>query len=339
MVVGKVNKKYDEIVLLRVIGVVMILMCHFTQKEHVAALGELFITGVPLFLFISGFCVGLKPIKSGWLRRRAVRILIPFYFFVIPALIVLWLSDHSLVSQSQFIFLITNLQGLNYFYWKSTLYSAVLGLGQLWFTTEIMLCYIISPELEKITDKTNNKKIMLVIVAVIILVIQPIIINYGIQISYIVTFFLGYLTARYKVNITNKRMLLLTLGCSIITIVRFGLMSVVDGTNFYDRYYALVSAAAIGIWIFFFIFWISSKSKLIENIARNKIIVFLANISFEIYIVHFWFLNGKWQVSNYINNMLLADCMVLLCSVITAYILHLIAKPAIQYFNNRSIEL
>ena len=56
------KSRLPEIVLLHCIGVLMILFGYFAQYFNNCMLGEILITGVPLFLFMSGYLVGLKPI-------------------------------------------------------------------------------------------------------------------------------------------------------------------------------------------------------------------------------------------------------------------------------------
>jgi len=331
------QKRYGEIVLLHLIGAIMILMCHFAQKEHIAPLGELFISGVPLFLFVSGFLAGLKrEPKKSWLIKRTIRILIPFYLWVLPCMLILWISDHALVTGSQALFMLTNMQGLNYIYWKSESYSTILGLGQLWFTTEIMLCYLLVPIFNKLVNRKWKKSIWFVIMSFIILIIQPLLIEIGIQLSYVITFFLGYLIAKYGCIITDRLMITATLGMSIIIIIRLALMRVIDGSNYYDRYIALISAAAIGIWIFLWIFWVSSKMSVsMKKLSENKLIVFFSEISFEIYIVHFWFLQGKWQIANYVRNVIISDIIVVVLTIIFASGLHFISQKTVNMLNQR----
>lgn len=335
---GTGKKRYGEIVLLHLIGAIMILMCHFTQKEHISSLGELFISGVPLFLFVSGFLAGLKlEVGKLWLKKRAIRILTPFYLWVIPCMFILWISEHTKLTLCQALFMLTNMQGLNYIYWKSELYSSVLGLGHLWFTTEIMLCYLLVPFFSQLLSVVGLKKrLWIIIMSVVIIVIQPLAIQFGIQTSYIITFFLGYLVCKLGCKITNKLFMIITLSCVCITVVRMVLMRIIDGTNYYDRYFALISAAAVGIWVFFSVFWLSSNTHtFITRLSENKQIAFLSEISFEIYIVHFWFLNGKWQISNYIQNVICSDLLVVMLTVIFAVILHSISQKVICSLSRR----
>ena len=64
------------------------------------------------------------------------------------------------------------------------------------------------------------------------------------------------------------------------------------------------------------------RPNIIRNIAENKIVAYLSEISYEIFIVHFWFLNGTWQISKYIQNMLLSDLVVVILTVVFAGLLH-----------------
>lgn len=69
------KNRLPEIVLLHCIGVLMILFGHFAQYFNYGMLGEILITGVPLFLFMSGYLVGFKPtppISRNGLKRKQV---------------------------------------------------------------------------------------------------------------------------------------------------------------------------------------------------------------------------------------------------------------------------
>ncbi|MDD3360201.1 MAG: acyltransferase [Hespellia sp.] len=338
--------RYKEITLLHLIGAVMILLCHFTQKEHLYALGEVFISGVPLFLFVAGFLAALKPLPkcSIWIKRKMIRILIPLYLWILPCMLMLWLDNHESVTWTQFLLLITNMQGLNYIYWKSELHAAVLGLGQLWFTTEILLCWLLTPFFESLIAKCEehewNTSKWFLTMSGIILFVQPLLVGCGVQTSYIITYFLGYLISRRGIHITNRLLLQVTSGCLAITVVRFILMCSIDGSMYYDRYIALLSAAAVGIWVFFFVFWFSYRfSTFTEKLTQTSVITFFSSISFEIYITHFWFLNGKWSVANYITNQpVLSDAIVCALTVLFSYLLHIVSKWGIEMVSSKTKE-
>lgn len=345
MLIGRRSKqrKYDEITLLHLIGAIMIICCHIFQKEQKWILGEIFITGVPLFVFVSGFLSGLKDKTDiNWIKKRAVRILVPFYLWVVPCLLVIWLSDHRQVNLSQLLFLLTNTQGLNYFIWKFNKYGAVQGMGHLWFTTEIMICYILTPVIiwgiSKIKD--ISKKRIIFIFTVFIIIVQPLLTEFGMQPSYLITFILGVIVAQKGIEITRPLFIKLTIVCTVVTILRLILMKLCDGTIYYDRYLVQVSSTVIGIWIVCLVFFVSSEQGiLIKKIAENPVIAYLSEISFEIYLVHMLFFNGKWQIFNYVQNKFYAYTIAILLSLIFAIVLHILSRHIIiKLFNPKEIK-
>ena len=331
---GANKKRYPEITLLHLIGAIMILLCHFFQKAKIYMLGELFITGVPLFLFVSGFLVGLKKeIDKKWLSKRAKRILVPYYLWIIPCILILWIENKSYVKGTQFLFLFTNIQGLNYLHWGNPTYSAVAGLGHLWFVTEIMVCSVLSLIFNKLLniEKITKKQWFFIFIALILAVQPLLLLLFKIQTSYIITFFLGCAVAKLGCRINDRVFASVTGIFIVINSIRMILMFVIDGTLLYDGYIALLSFAVTGIWIFFFIFWLSMKMpNIINRTANNKIISYLSEISYEIYIVHMWFLNGVWQVSRWVKNAVLSDIVVTILTVIFSIILHFISKRVVN---------
>ena len=138
--------------LLHVIGMVMVLLCHVFQVAGIYFLGEMFITAVPLFLFVAGFLSGSKPIVNTkrWLLRRIQRIWVPTTLFFLIMYLSYELLAIEKVTTFRWIFSLLNLQGLNYTYWKFESYSAMGGLGHLWFVTTIMFCYFLTPLMQRV---------------------------------------------------------------------------------------------------------------------------------------------------------------------------------------------
>ncbi len=108
-------------------------------------------------------------------------------------------------------------------------------------------------------------------------------------------------------------------------------MRLFDGTMMYNRYFVQISSAVIGIWIFFFVFWLSYRlPNIVTTIGQSKWMVWLDDISFEMYLVHMWFLNGKWQVANYVDNPLIAYIIVFMLTLVFASILHAASQKAVK---------
>ena len=125
------RKWYSEIVLLHCVGMLMILFAHIAHANGYMNVGELLITGVPLFLFVSGFLVGVKPVPHNtvWLARKTKRILVPYYILLIAVLILYLILQTEPFQIKQWIILFTDLQGLTnfLFYSQGNLFSRLIG--------------------------------------------------------------------------------------------------------------------------------------------------------------------------------------------------------------------
>ena len=316
-------KKYHEITILHVLACGMILLCHFFQDAKIGSLGEIFLAGLSVFFIVSGFLTGLKPkYNTGWLRNRFKRILLPYYVVTFSFLILLFFftNEFNLIST---IHLATASQGINYFIWPYDLYGAMPGIGHLWYITIILLCFVFTPILDKLYKRyTPTLTDLYVFLAILICAVQPILIYFGIQISYIISFLIGFLYARQGYVMTAKRYLSITLIFTVITIIRFIGMRFIDGSVFYDRYIALVSQGALAVFIFTTIFFIGRLlPEATSSIGKSKVVVLLASIIYEIYLLHYFFLRGPWPIKNYIGNLFVADLIIVLLSIIVGLIL------------------
>lgn len=69
-------------------------LCHAVQLSGSALLqksGQIFNVGVPMFMMLSGFLFALKPAPASyriWFKNRIIRILVPYYLFLLFLLLV-----------------------------------------------------------------------------------------------------------------------------------------------------------------------------------------------------------------------------------------------------------
>lgn len=331
-------KRDSSITVLHVLGMFMILLCHIFQEAGIYFLGEIFIIGVHLFLFVSGYLSGLKKISNpiNWLKRKAIRILIPYYLFIIILFCIYEITAVEDVSLFQWVFCLLNLQGFNYTCWGFEAYGAVGGVGHLWFLTTIMLCYLITPFLDKFKEVLFSKKRIFVFV-ITSFVLVLILMYCGLQLSYVMIYIFGYFACVNKELYKNKYYLLISVGMLVCTILRFLFRSKLDATNFYDRYYVHVSSLAIAAWIFYTVRLFSDKMRVIFNkIAGSRIMSFLEKISFYVYIVHYPFLRGPFSISNVIDNIFISSFIAVICSVSVGTLLWcLTEKVMFKLFDKR----
>lgn len=324
-------KKQDKsITILHVLGMAMILLCHIFQETGFFTLGEIFITGVPLFLFVAGYLSGKKKITNNllWIGKRTVRLLLPYYILIISLFCIYEATKLADVSLFQWVFCLVNLQGLNYTVWKFDSYGAVAGIGPLWFLTTMMFAYFLTLILNKFRD-VNLNKWQRIILILIVLLLQFAGVCIGIQPNYLIVYALGYFTGVKGVRRDGKYYLIISAIMVIATVIRFGLRSIVDGANFYDRYYALISSNAIAIWIFYTIFYFESKLPRIYAIAGKRWFLFIEAISFYVYLVHYLFLRSPFAPINYVNGFVVSTLLMLIFTFILSVALWALTEKVI----------
>ena len=327
------RKWYSEIVLLHCVGMLMILFAHIAHANGYMNVGELLITGVPLFLFVSGFLVGVKPVphNMAWLARKAKRILVPYYVLLIVVLILYLILQTEPFQIEQWIILFTDLQGLTNFLFYNDItgyYSPLAqGIGHFWFVTIIMLCYLLVPLFEKVCEFEFWKKHSIAILLTTILGLQPILLFYNVQINAIVVFFLGYLCARNGVQMTGKRFIVMTFAMILLFGCRLITRNYYDDTVIYNRYIAAISNNAIGLWIVALFFYLRIRMpKIIDGIASWKFVLWLESIIYEIYLVHHILIKGSWSIYRYVDNSVIATIIVIMITTLFSIVLQTISK-------------
>lgn len=190
------EKKIDlKISIIRLISLVMIISCHILQFLGMEAAFWLNL-GVQIFFFISGFLYGKKDIAnvSSFYKNKIIKILLPY---TVCAIIVFIIERIFIGVSYGKIFLIGTFAGFQGF--MGTLKT----LSHTWFVSYILICYLITPVLERIfKDKTTITKNLFVVILGIHLssfynvtnIIAPWLINY----------ILGYVYSRYY-NKEEKR--------------------------------------------------------------------------------------------------------------------------------------
>lgn len=165
------EKRIDFITRLRAISTIFILMCHLTTHCSIgliAMTSQFFNIGVDIFFIISGFLFGLKndissPVK--WYLKRIKRIFIPYEIFVI-ILLIIHLIKGIFSFTVDWVLLIFGMQGS---------VVNVLGAEQTWFITPLLICYLFTPILAKLTDKLDSKVKKALFISV--LIVLPIILS------------------------------------------------------------------------------------------------------------------------------------------------------------------
>lgn len=315
---------------LHIIGMVMILLCHYLQNEKIYFLSEIFISGVPLFLFVAGYLSGKSRFTtvSDWFSKKVKRILVPFWIFVIVVYGLYEILKLSDISGFQWVFSLLNLQGLNYSFWKFEYFGAVAGCGHLWYLTTLMFCYLLVPLMRKVNiAKLSTIRKTAIVICLVLFQVGAMYI--GFQLSYIIVFFIGFFVARTSFDVNGKTLFALTMFTGALAVDRILLRGYLDNTDIYNRFISLTSCAAIGIWIFYFVYFINEKFPRFTEKLNCAPVRFLEKISYYVYITHYIFLRGPFSVSEIVENKALFYIVVTVLSFLSATVLYLITEKGV----------
>ena len=316
------NNKNFAISFIRVVTTLMIIVCHaLNENPKLSFLGQVFNVGVFIFIFLSGYLYGKKEIKNtfNWLKRRANRILVPMYVFMIFLFIIRGIFLNYGFEIKRYIIYLFNMQAL---------LGGVQGGLHLWFLTAIMLCYLITPILDKYKYKIkdlNNKQLAFWFIGLIIL---QVLLSYatlevvGIYCFYLMLYIFSYYYSYLKTKDISKIQLvylsvLTMLGLAVRLVARI----FIDGSILYQCIIVLYSHAILGIWIFFMLSKISGVF-----LCLSTIVSYFDNISFDLYIVHYMFFVGPFRVMGLTKPFIINSLIALMLSVISAIVLNFICK-------------
>lgn len=273
--------------------------------------------GVSLFLICSGYglyCsytnVGLK----NYFKKKIVKIWIPFMLVEI-LFMPLW-NTISIKKVALDLLLI----------------KPITSFG--WYMNYIMICYIIFyfvitiKEHKKISD-TETLKIFLVIFTIWFILESTLLVNPDIPMlksQQMLSFIFGIYLAQNKNKIISMRIGLVNI---IIGIIMMGVtqIDVVKNLNFLEyNILSLLTVFPIAVGVLS----ITHKYKVL---FQSKILFFISNISYEIYLVHQYSINILIKIKKYEGIIIF-----LLATLLLAYLLSLISNKFIKGLVRRSVN-
>ncbi|MBD5280664.1 MAG: acyltransferase [Bacteroides sp.] len=304
---------------IRVISLFAILICHsfLDQWYHIEWLGRfLGMTFNFLFLILSAFLFGISWENKGFpkynikfLKNRIIKLSKSYYPYLVLLFSVIYLSQGSLPLHKV-------VNHILYLPW----FDKIEGYGHLWFLTMIVLCYIgclITTKLRRVSNGILNW---------IILFCVSIILGYIVSLrdlpGYIFPYLVGYMLVFRYANwiLLNIRKItnLINIGqffiVTILNIIEFSCLGL-DPYSFIS--YLLGMSEAVSVFCFIY--------NAFRTFSTSKLIVLLSGISFEVYLVHEFFL-GRYSVYKYIPNHFLSFITFLSCSIILGFILNYLSR-------------
>lgn len=307
-------KKNVSLQILRIFSMFMIVICHLCSESGISIIvnmAQFFNVGVFIFLFISGYLYGKKSnINSkDFFYNRFKKLMLPFYIFLIYIIFL-----NILKNDFAFRYLFSNLFNLQYFF------GSLSGMEHLWFMTELMICYLITPILYSLKKSSIIKRYTLI---GLLLVLSILCVLFSNTLANAILYLCVYILGFYYTTNNNKYNLLksVCLFCLAI-IVRLVSKNYFDNTIFYNSYIVFATHTVISISLF------NIFLSIFKNVKSNTLIDWFDSISFYVYICHYQFIYGPISVinnGNYIN-MFFSSFLSILLSFIFAVALKRISE-------------
>lgn len=291
--------------------------------------------GVEIFLLISGYLYANKKIDSekNWLIGRCKRILIPLWTTVVIYIIMCAAINHTFAGTPLLLY-IFNIQGVNRIFYNLS-YCTVAGLAQTWFLTILFVSYFLMLALKK--QKTmeywiDNHKLVSMILAIFV---QAAVAYIGVQLSYILQFFIGYFLGRHiskNKEIEKKNILIFALVAIALTGVRLVLRNSIDGSILYDRVIARLSFNFLTLTACCIVIHLESiYADFFNRIVTSRKWLVLDSLSFPLYLSHYMLLQGDLSISRYtIDTSIIEFLIFMICTILLGLIIFCINKCLIK---------
>ncbi len=313
----------------RVIGMFFIVLCHiihyYSFVPGSSFLGQFFICGVQLFIFISGYLYGGKTVThfGKWYVRRALTVSLPAILLSVIFIVVLFITNTA-VASSTIIAYCLDLEGLLFLGGLfSSFFKSIPSLDPLWFTTVIMLCYLLVPILQR--EKFISRRVNSIVGMSAFLLIGTLLcvcFFSWVRLPYFFFFTIGYFLGKFSFlsKVNGKIFSVYTVLFLLSIMVRMVLNRYIDGTNIYFVYTEFSKFVA-GTWIVVLLSFTHRKMPvLLSTVGDWKAVKWFDKYSFYIYLVHGIFCMGLFNLYERFS-LVLATTLFVACTVVSAMVL------------------
>ncbi len=318
------DKKFDSTIsIIRVLAMLSIIVGHWCAMMGINDY-QLLAIGVEIFLLISGFLYRKKEIPNAlkWIGQRWKR-LIPPYWISLALVISIRILIGLEIRLDSIIICMLNLQGLDRIFLNLDIHG-IPGIGQVWFLSVLAVAYALMIVLKKkkeFEEYISEHRCMCLIVSVFG---QFVFVYAGIQIVYIICFFIGYFWGS-DWHVDRKQYGFITLSLMVAMIIRLISRSVIDGTNIYDHIIARWSFIILAIWSVVTLTGVCNVfKKLSGQLARARGWKLLDLASYPMFLTHYMFSSGDFAVNKWINGIFNQTLVMVVFTIISAVIIMII---------------
>ena len=315
------STKFDpKISIIRVCAMLSIIIGHWLsmQKINHFQFGAI---GVEIFLFISGYLYSDKCIDNikKWIINRCNILLFPYWVVLVGNILCRLCFGYEVTLTAIIVFFL-NLQGIDRVFRKIPC-PILTGMGQTWFLSVLMICYIIMLLFKKkpIIEKQIRTHIKFYFVGTVLLQISLSL--FSIQIIRPLCFFYGYFFDRNKLNMSAKKYSILTMLLILLTVIRFITHISFDGSILYDYIVFGWSFVILAIWLIVTSIKIMTfVPGIIAKITNSKFWRILDLMTYPLFLTHYMFTSGELAINKWIDNLIgqILVFVVLIC--ITAFV-------------------
>ena len=301
----------------------MIVLCHYSNYIGLSWLAQFLNVGVYTFLLISGWLYSRKTIANPreWILSRWKKLCIPVLVWMFIVIVYGIVIEKEFPPISDILLFATNLQGLSWVlpFFPHIHSDGVLGgLGNLWFVTVIMLCYMILLAIKKHEQSgSKQNRIVYGIGSIICFIILGF---FKINLAYFICFLIGYALRKNdnEAVIGVRKYVSLSIGMACVIILRLVAKHFIDGTAGYDVITVGITHTVIATWIFFTIRLLDEKNGWIHSLASSKVIQKCDVMSYFIYVTHNYFLVRRFGLKNMVPGIPLQTILFCILSLATA---------------------
>ncbi len=301
-------KKDLSIQIIRVVSMFSIILCHLVTN-HV--IGQFLTFGIYTFLFMSGYLYSEKNLgnKKMWLLKQYKKITIPVCIYLVFVIIVFLIQRMQFDWKKIFVYLFD----IQYFT------KGVLGMTHLWFVSVIMICYVLTLCKEYIKRLFWNP----VFLAVLFLLICGVaFINEKICDLFfmIFTYFLG-MSYKEKEKKIKYNIFLTGIICVLALSLKIVAHYFIDETPIYNSIIYFVVHLSLAYSLFTTVKYVCTKVKL----KYNKVLDYLDNISYYVYITHYALIVGPISLISCTRYYYLNCFIIIILSFVIATLLKLLS--------------
>lgn len=334
MEISYLQNRNPVITVSRVCGMFMIVLCHVVQNydfPYANSISSFFSSGVSLFLLISGYLYGQRIITDWgtFFRKRFRTVCFPAIITSALVIAALIMAKQQLEWTSIMAYLI-DAEGLLFLNWdfvSSLLFKEIRSLGPLWFTTIIMLCYLLIPLFQRVSINSFKKYILLTVIGVVLVILCP-----YIHLEYFFIFLVGYIAGKISLldKVKLKEFIIFSILFLLSLLFRVVAYRNLGGTPLYTRMTVIPSLFS-GAWFIVLLAFLNGTSpKIINGLADSVEIKLSDKYSYFVYLSHGVFCMGTFNLYSHFS-LPIASCLFILSSIIFAFVVKYLSSIALRY--------